>query len=63
MSAFGACFRNSRSYAMARLLPFAYGSFLRFTAHSKLVLNDRNGSIAEVRPGGRALRLIGAEGA
>jgi hypothetical protein len=30
---------------MARLLRFAYGSFLSFTAHSKLIGNDPKGSI------------------
>jgi hypothetical protein len=31
---------------LARLLRSVYGSFLRFTAHSKLIGNDRTGSRA-----------------
>jgi hypothetical protein len=31
---------------LARLLRSAYGSFLRFTVPSKMIGNDRNGSIS-----------------
>jgi len=38
--------RSLRRPVLARLLHSAYGSFLRFTAHSKRIGNDRDGSAA-----------------